>query len=288
MLDAALKVNLNTVGISRIALGVEYNGAAYHGFQYQEGLLPTIQNQLEAALSCVAGGAALHVTCAGRTDAKVHASGQVVHFDTCVERLPHAWVMGANQYLPKDISVAWAQVVPESFHARFSALARRYQYVIYNDPIRPAHLRSEVAWHYRPLDAQCMQNAAQILIGTHDFSAFRAQECQAKSPIKVVHHLRIIRHGPFVILDIQANAFLHHMVRNIAGTLMLIGAGIKPIDWMHDVLQSKSRQQAGATAAAQGLYLVQVFYPQEFQLPKRYIGPHFLAAVFADVPEHLC
>lgn len=266
-------------GFSRIALGLEYRGAAYRGFQRQRDGVPSIQACLEDALSRVAGGAPVVISCAGRTDAGVHASGQVVHFDTRVERSMHAWMMGANLYLPKDISVSWAQLMPAHFHARFAAVARRYRYVIYNDPIRPAHLAEEVTWNHRPLDVARMREAAKALVGTHDFSAFRALRCQAKSPIKTIHHLHLLEQGRLLVLDIRANAFLHHMVRNIAGVLMAIGAGDRPVEWAAEVLQRGERRSGGVTAHPYGLYLVQVEYPDEFQLPQRYIGPHFLSGL---------
>ncbi|WP_263144248.1 tRNA pseudouridine(38-40) synthase TruA [Pseudomonas sp. RIT-PI-AD] len=266
-------------GISRIALGVEYKGTRYRGFQRQRAGVPTIQESLEKALSKVAGGAPVTLSCAGRTDALVHASGQVVHFDTRVPRSLHAWIMGANLNLPPDISVTWAKVMPPEFDARFSAMARRYRYVIYNDPIRPAHMAEEVTWNHRPLDAQRMRAAAEAFIGTHDFSAFRARQCQAKSPIKTVHHLRLIEHGRFLVLDIRANAFLHHMVRNFAGVLMTIGAGERPVEWAAEVLESRVRRTGGVTAHPYGLYLVQVEYPERFDLPRRYLGPHFLSGL---------
>lgn len=267
------------VGISRIALGVEYKGSRYRGFQRQRAGVPSIQESLEKALSKVAGGAPVVLSCAGRTDALVHASGQVVHFDTVVERTMHSWVMGANLNLPADISVSWAKAMPRQFDARFSAMARRYRYVIYNDQIRPAHMAEEVTWNHRPLDIELMRQAAQILVGTHDFSAFRARQCQAKSPVKTVHHLHLIEHGRFIVLDIRANAFLHHMVRNFAGVLMTIGAGERPVEWVREVLESRVRRTGGVTAHPYGLYLVQVEYPQEFDLPQRYLGPHFLSGL---------
>lgn len=266
-------------GFSRIALGLEYKGARYRGFQRQRENVPSIQGSLETALSRVAGGAPINILCAGRTDASVHSSGQVVHFDTTVERSAHAWIMGANMNLPKDISVTWAKEMPAHFHARFSAMARRYRYVIYNDPIRPAHMAEEVTWNHRPLDVAKMREAAVALVGTHDFSAFRAMRCQAKSPIKTVHHLQLIEHGRFIVLDIRANAFLHHMVRNIAGVLMTIGAGERPVQWAREVLERGDRQSGGVTAHPYGLYLVQVDYPAEFELPQRYVGPHFLSGL---------
>ncbi|TWH76555.1 tRNA pseudouridine38-40 synthase [Azomonas agilis] len=269
--------------LSRIALGVEYRGTKYHGFQRQSSGVPSVQEALERAISRVAGGAEIALRCAGRTDALVHASGQVIHFDTNVERSMFTWVMGCNANLPSDISVTWAQAVPPHFDARFSAVARRYRYVIYNDPIRPAHMADELTWNHRPLEVDLMRQAASFLVGTHDFSAFRAKQCQAKSPIKTLHHIEVIRHNRFIVIDIRANAFLHHMVRNIAGVLMSIGAGEQPVEWMLNVLESRQRKMGGVTAHPYGLYLVRVEYPPEFDLPQRYLGPHFLADLADDL-----
>lgn len=268
-------------GVYRIALGVEYKGSRYNGWQRQISSAMTVQEVLENALGKVAA-APVSLQCAGRTDSGVHACGQVVHFDTTVERSEKAWVMGTNASLPHDVSVTWARVMPAHFHARFKAIARRYRYVIYNDQIRPAHMGQEVTWNYRPLDVERMQEAAQYLVGTHDFSAFRAGQCQAKSPIKQMHHLRVTRHGKMIVIDVRANAFLHHMVRNIAGVLMTIGAGERPAQWAQEVLQSRVRRNGGVTAHPFGLYLIQVEYRDEFELPERYIGPHFLTG-FADL-----
>ncbi|MBU2256705.1 MAG: tRNA pseudouridine(38-40) synthase TruA [Gammaproteobacteria bacterium] len=267
------------VGVFKIALGVEYKGSRYRGFQRQRAGVPSIQESLEKALAKVAGGVPVTLSCAGRTDALVHASAQVVHFNTPVERSMHAWVMGANMNLPGDISVAWAKSMPAHFDARFCAQARRYRYVIYNDQIRPAHMAEEVTWNHRPLDVERMRQASRAFIGTHDFSAFRARQCQAKSPIKTVHHLELLQYGRFIVLDIRANAFLHHMVRNIAGVLMTIGAGERPVEWAQEVLETRVRRTGGVTAHPYGLYLVQVDYPKEFDLPKRYLGPHFLSGL---------
>lgn len=271
--------DMAAVAVSRIALGVEYKGARYRGYQRQVDGVPSIQETLERALSRVAGGQSVSLTCAGRTDALVHASGQVVHFDTTVQRSPHAWVMGANANLPADISVTWAQQMPMGFDARFSAVSRRYRYVIYNDPIRPAHLAQEVTWNHRSLDIVAMREAAAMLVGTHDFSAFRASQCQAKSPVKTVHHLELLEFGRLIVIDIRANAFLHHMVRNIAGVLMTIGAGEQPVGWARQVLESRRREQGGVTAHPYGLYLVHVEYPAQFDVPERYLGPHFLSGL---------
>lgn len=276
-------------GFYRIALGVEYKGSRYRGWQRQASGVRTVQETLEDALGKVAASP-VSLMCAGRTDAGVHACGQVVHFDTQAERSMKAWVMGANINLPHDVSVTWAKVMPPTFHARFKAIARRYRYVIYNDQIRPAHLGEEITWNHRPLDVNRMAAAAQALVGTHDFSAFRAGQCQAKSPIKQLHHLRVTQHGKMIVIDVRANAFLHHMVRNIAGVLMTIGTGERPIEWAAEVLQSRVRRTGGVTAHPFGLYLVQVEYRDEFPLPERYIGPHFLTGfdTLADVADSIC
>ncbi|MBM7060873.1 tRNA pseudouridine(38-40) synthase TruA [Pseudomonas sp. UL073] len=265
-------------GFSRVALGVEYKGSRYRGWQRQASGVSSVQQVLEEALSKVAASP-VSVICAGRTDAGVHASGQVVHFDTQVQRPLNAWVMGANANLPHDVSVTWAQLMPAHFHARFKAVARRYRYVIYNDLIRPAHMGQEVTWNHRPLGVQRMHDASRCLLGTHDFSAFRATQCQAKSPIKHIHHLHVIPHGKLIVLDIRATAFLHHMVRNIAGVLMTIGADEQPVGWAEAVLNGRDRREGGVTAHPYGLYLVQVEYPEEFVLPERYLGPHFLSGL---------
>ncbi|MCJ1883044.1 tRNA pseudouridine(38-40) synthase TruA [Pseudomonas nitroreducens] len=280
MIEAVLSAAAESaaVGVSRIALGVEFKGSRYRGWQRQEDGVPTVQGALEKALSRVADHP-VSLMCAGRTDALVHASGQVVHFDTTVERPLKAWIMGTNANLPGDISVTWAKVMPAHFHARFSAMARRYRYVIYNDQIRPAHQAEEVTWNHRPLDASRMREAARALVGTHDFTSFRAVQCQAKSPVKTVHHLEVIEHGRFIVLDIRANAFLHHMVRNFAGVLMTIGAGERPSEWAAEVLEARDRRAGGVTAHPYGLYLVRVEYPEEFVLPERYLGPHFLSSL---------
>ncbi len=264
--------------VSRVAACVEYRGTAYRGWQRQQSGVKSVQETLEKALSRVANHP-VSLFCAGRTDAGVHASCQIIHFETDAVRTAFNWVHGANANLPADISLAWAQQVPDDFHARFSAVARRYRYVIYNDPVRPAHLAHEVTWNYRPLDIERMRKAAEALVGEHDFTSFRALACQAKSPIKRVHHLKVHEFGRFIVIDIRANAFLHHMVRNIAGVLMQIGCGEKPVGWCAEVLQATCRREGGLTAPAFGLYLVDVTYPDRFALPERYMGPHFLAAL---------
>lgn len=249
----------------RIALGIEYNGFGFYGWQAQRGL-PTIQGILEEALSKVANES-IYLFCAGRTDANVHATGQVVHFDTRAKRHIDAWIWGTNTYLPPSIVVRFAKSVDFSFHARFSATARRYRYVIFNHPIRPAILNARATWHYYPLDVERMQQAGSYLLGEQDFSSFRSSQCNSKSPMRNVTAFQIERRGDFIFLEIEANAFLHHMVRNIVGVLMKIGAGVREPFWMQEVLLAKSRSKAAETAPADGLYLIQVTYPKPYIFP---------------------
>lgn len=250
----------------RIALGIEYDGSDFAGWQVQEGEVRTVQGGVEQALSRVADRP-VRVICAGRTDAGVHATAQVLHFDTEAERSPRAWVYGANANLPKAVSVQWARVVDDDFHARFAAVRRRYRYVILNREVRPTFLAWRVAWEYRPLDAGRMQEAANHLLGEHDFSAYRAVACQAKSPVRTLYELKVTRNRDLIFLDIEANAFLHHMVRNIAGVLIDIGAGKHAADWALDVLKTRDRNLGGVTAVPHGLYLTGVSYPERFGLP---------------------
>jgi tRNA pseudouridine38-40 synthase len=251
----------------RIALGVEYSGQAFCGWQAQKHDVPTVQEALEKGLSTVADEV-IKVVCAGRTDTGVHALEQVVHFDTHTERSPRAWVFGTNANIPKSIAVRWATPVSEEFHARFSALRRRYRYVIVNREVRPSFAAGRVTWEYRPLDEKRMQAAARHLIGEHDFSAYRAVACQAHSPVRHVSLLEVSRQDDLVIIDIEANAFLHHMVRNIAGVLMAIGTGEQAVDWSREVLHTRDRSLGGITAPAAGLYFMGVDYPQQFDLPQ--------------------
>ncbi|MCK5639330.1 MAG: tRNA pseudouridine(38-40) synthase TruA [Gammaproteobacteria bacterium] len=251
----------------RIALGVEYNGSGFCGWQKQSHGERTIQACIEQALSKVASHE-IHIVCAGRTDTGVHAVGQVIHFDTDVERSERSWVFGANANLPKDISILWAAFVDDEFHARFSAQHRAYRYVIFSRPIRPSFLRHRVSWEYRPLDEARMRQAAGYLVGEHDFSSYRTVACQAKSPVRIISRLELSHDGPFYFIDIEANAFLHHMVRNIAGVLMSIGAGEHEPEWAQEVLEAKDRTQGGITAPPHGLYLSEVGYPEHFGLPR--------------------
>lgn len=258
----------------RIALVLEYDGSHYHGWQAQAGL-HTVQQAVEDALSKVAD-CPISVVCAGRTDTGVHATNQVLHFDCDKERSVRAWIHGANSFLPKDICVKWGRELTETFHARYSATARRYRYVIYNGAIRPALMRSNVTWQYRQLDYRLMHQGAQLLLGENDFTSFRSVECQSNTPMRNIHKLQVGRMGDLVIIDITANAFLHHMVRNIAGVLIAIGSGKHPVSWVDEVLKAKDRRLGAETAPAYGLYLVQVTYPQEFSILQNSPGPAFL------------
>jgi tRNA pseudouridine38-40 synthase len=247
-------------------VGIEYDGSAYAGWQAQASV-PTLQCVFERALARVAA-APVSLTCAGRTDAGVHATGQVAHFDTHAVRTLRGWVLGANSELPRDASVAWAIPVPGHFHARYCAEARTYRYLIANRLARPALLSGRAAWIHRPLDHVRMHEAAQSLRGEHDFSAFRAAECQAKSPIRRMERLEVERHGEFVVIEVTANAFLHHMMRNIAGLLIAIGRGDAPVGFAREVLSGRDRTRNAATAPAAGLYLISVRYPAAFSVPR--------------------
>lgn len=261
----------------RIALGIEYDGSTYHGWQTQQPGVDCVQNHVERAVGIVANHPAA-VICAGRTDAGVHATAQVVHFDTAAARELKAWVLGVNAHMPRSIVVRWAKPVADDFHARYSAFARSYRYVILNTASRPALLSKQVTWHYRPLDALRMQAGASHLIGEHDFTSFRAMSCQSKSPMRYISDVRVMRHGDMVMLEVRGNAFLHHMVRNMAGALMDVGNGKREPDWIGTVLQARDRRLGAATAAPYGLYLVQVEYPDHFGIPREAPGPFFVPA----------
>ena len=249
----------------RIALGLEYDGSRFHGFERQRAQR-TVQGDVEEALARVAASP-VRVVCAGRTDAGVHALGQVVHFDTGAARPARAWVRGANTYLPPDVTVLWARSVAEDFHARFLALRRRYRYVIVNRSTRPALLAARAAWEHRRLDAGLMQLGARHLAGEHDFSSFRAAGCQARGPVRCVHRIEVRRIGERIVIDVHANAFLQHMVRNIAGTLVPVGTGECEPAWIASVLAARDRTAAGVTAPPGGLYLVGVDYPEAAGIP---------------------
>jgi tRNA pseudouridine38-40 synthase len=251
----------------RIAAGIEYDGSNFCGWQLQKDAVRTVQGEVEAALSKVAAEP-IRVHCAGRTDTGVHATEQVIHFDTDAVRDERAWVFGANANLPKDVVLLWARPVSDEFHARFSAVRRAYRYVIFTREVRPTFLAGRVTWHYRDLDIERMQQAGNHLLGEHDFSSYRAVACQAKSPVRTVHSLKVSRSGPYIFIDIEANAFLHHMVRNIAGVLMAIGEGEQPVEWSQEVLEARDRTLGGVTAHPFGLYLTRVGYPDHFGIPQ--------------------
>ncbi len=249
----------------KLALGIEYAGCNYYGWQIQD-ISPTIQEVLESALSEIADED-IRVICAGRTDTGVHALQQVVHFETSSQRESKAWVIGTNSKLPKDIAVIWAKNIDDDFHARFSAENRTYQYLILNRRARPAILNSLVTWECRKLDFDIMKNASCCLIGEHDFTSYRAVACQANSPIRTVHQLDLIKMDDWILITISANAFLHHMVRNIAGVLMAIGMGNENENWAAEVLEAKDRAAGGITARPDGLYLTNIKYPEKYEIP---------------------
>jgi tRNA pseudouridine38-40 synthase len=264
-----------TIDTNTFALGIAYQGTRYHGWQYQSESTPTIQLSLQTALSVVADEP-LQVICAGRTDTGVHATKQVVHLHTSKQRSERAWVMGTNAHLPDDVSVVWARSVANDFSARYSAVARRYCYVIYSSPVRSALLRGMYTRDPRRLDAEAMHEAGQALVGEHNFTSFRASSCQSLSPKRNVHHLKVTRRGELIVIDIEANAFLHHMVRNIAGVLLDIGAGAYPGTWVPELLSLRDRTKGSMTAPPDGLYMVDVKYPGVPEIPLGPGLPHFL------------
>jgi tRNA pseudouridine38-40 synthase len=259
----------------RLAACIEYDGSGFSGWQSQQGqAVRFVQTELEKALSQVADQE-IAVVCAGRTDTGVHATNQIIHFDTTALRHERSWVLGSNVNLPDEIAVRWVAEVAEDFHARFSARSRSYRYIIDNRWIRPAILRHRVTWCRLDLDIQRMQQAAEYLIGTHDFTSYRSLACQAKNPVRDLQMLEIHRQGEFVMIDIRANAFLHHMVRNIAGVLMAIGSGERDPAWAKEVLEVRDRTLGGVTAPSAGLYLVDVEYPEEYKLPPQTALPSY-------------
>lgn len=258
----------------RIALGIEYDGSRFCGWQMQSRGTRTVQQEIEKALSIVADSP-VQVICAGRTDTGVHATGQVVHFDTRAERLDKAWLMGANAHLPDDVCIHWVRQVDSTFSARFSATMRRYRYVIQHRKARPALLAGRASWIHGPLDTEAMHRAAQSLLGENDFSSFRSSACQAEHAMRFIESISVNQEGHFVYIDISANAFLHHMVRNIVGSLLKVGQHEKPVSWIAEVLALKDRTRAGPTAPAEGLYLVAVQYPDKFDLPESGMLPRF-------------
>jgi len=260
--------------VNRIAVGIEYHGSAFAGWQTQE-KLRTVQGELEAALGAVADHK-VDLIGAGRTDAGVHAREQVAHFETQAARSMRAWTLGANTHLPADISVTWALPVPAHFHARYCAQARTYRYLILNRGVRSALVGDRAAAIFKPLDQERMSQAAVLLQGEHDFSAFRAAECQSHSPVRRLTQLDVARSGEWVSIEATANAFLHHMMRNIVGLLIAVGRGDRPPQWAREVLESKDRTRGAATAPPEGLYLWRVRYPAAFGLPVSPAGVSFI------------
>jgi tRNA pseudouridine38-40 synthase len=250
----------------RIAIGVAYDGGPFAGWQSQPSG-DTVQDHLESALGAIAG-APVRVVAAGRTDAGVHATGQVAHFDTDAVRPESAWVRGTNAGLPDAIAVQWATLVDGGFHARFSAISRTYRYLLYNHAVRPAVLAGKVGWFHRRLDEGRMRAAADCLVGEHDFSAFRSTECQAKSPVRTLARVTIERHADFIVFELTADAFLHHMVRNLVGALVQVGSGAQSPQWLAEVLAGRDRGRSAPTFAPHGLYLAAVSYPARWQLPR--------------------
>lgn len=250
----------------RIAAILEYKGTHFSGWQRQAGRR-TVQQCVEEALSKVADES-ICVTAAGRTDTGVHALAQVIHFDTHSRRTSYAWVRGANSHLPADVALLWASEVEGAFHARYAATGRHYRYVILNRAVRPTHLAGLVAHEYRPLDVERMHAAAQALVGEHDFSSFRGSDCQARSPVRELRRVTVVRTGDFVHIHVYANAFLQHMVRNIAGVLIDVGAGEREPAWVREVLAARDRSAGGVTAVPDGLYLAQIEYPEAFGIPR--------------------
>jgi tRNA pseudouridine38-40 synthase len=250
----------------RIALGTSYQGGAYQGWQSQPSGL-TVQDRLESALAEFSALPSVNTLCAGRTDAGVHGLMQVVHFDTELQRPMNSWVRGTNRFLPRDIAVQWAHPVPDAFHARASAVARRYAYVLLESPVRPSFESGRAGWVFRPLDQAAMEAAAAHLVGEHDFTSFRAAQCQALSPVKDLRRITISRRGAYWRFDFEANAFLHHMIRNIMGCLVAVGQGLRPPEWMAEVLQARSREVAAPTFAPDGLYFLGPVYDAKWGLP---------------------
>jgi len=250
----------------RIAFGIEYDGSRFHGWQTQLHGVRTVQSVVEAAVSQVAAHE-VSVVCAGRTDTGVHATGQVIHIDSSAARSPRNWLLGTNANLPDDVNVTWVTAVPGDFHARFSATGRRYRYLILNRDARSSLMNRRVTWVHRPLDSERMHRAGQALLGTHDFSSYRALACQAKSPVRELRSLEVTRRGDLIEIAVSANAFLQHMVRNIAGVLMAIGRADRPIEWAAEVLALRDRALGGVTAPSDGLYLTRVEYPEGHRIP---------------------
>ena len=251
--------------MTRIALGLEYDGSNWLGWQTQPSG-NTLQDRLQNSIHVISGHP-VNTICAGRTDTGVHALNQVVHFDTTTNRPITAWIRGVNSQLPDSLSVLWAKEVPEDFHARFSARGRRYRYVLLNRPQRPGLSSGKVGWYHRPLNLAAMQTAVSLLLGEHDFSAFRAAQCQAKSPVKTMLLAKVTQQGECFYFDFVATAFLHHMIRNLVGTLVYIGSGREPVSWINTLLEMRDRRFAAPTFAPDGLYFLGPAYEERWQLP---------------------
>lgn len=261
--------------MQRFAIGIEFNGAHYRGWQTQQAGVITVQETIEKVLSKVANEPIM-LHGAGRTDAGVHATNMVAHFDSEAIRSVDGWLMGSNSQLPKDISIQWIKQIDPEFHARYKAQARRYRYVVYNNAVRPALLHKQVTHVFHSLDIDKMILAASKFEGTHNFESFRAAACQSNQPVRHVSHCRLIQHGVYLVLDIQADGFLHHMVRNIMGCLLEIGQGMYEIDHIDAIFAAEDRKAAGVTAPPDGLYFIHADYPEQFELPPRPLGPHWL------------
>lgn len=258
-----------------IAIGIEFIGTNYRGWQRQQAGVPSVQQALEEAISEVANETVI-LHAAGRTDAGVHASNMVAHFTTNAKRSDYGWLRGINTLVNNDIAVRWVKPMPSDFHARFKANARQYHYVMLQQGYRPAILHKQVTYIYDEIDPSLMQEAIAKLVGVHDFSSFRAVACQSNQPVRNVHHARFVQQGDLLVLDIKADGFLHHMVRNIIGTCLTIGRKEEPVSWIDHLLQVKDRTQAGITAPSDGLYFVNAFYTEEYELPKTKLGPVWL------------
>ncbi|CAL4042467.1 tRNA pseudouridine synthase A [Buchnera aphidicola (Phyllaphis fagi)] len=255
--------------IIKFAIGLEYDGSGYHGWQYQKKGILSIQQELETAISLVANHK-VHVVCSGRTDAGVHSIGQVAHFNTISIRKNISWILGINTYLPSDISIQWIKQVNNYFHARYSAISRSYRYVIYNDKYRSSLFRNKSNHIHHDLNIQLMYQASRFIIGEHDFTSFRSKKCQSKTPLRKVTYINIFKYRMFIYIDIIANSFLQHMVRNIVGCLIEIGIMKKKIEWMQEILEKKNRKFCAPTSSASGLYLFTVNYPYFFHIPVKY------------------
>lgn len=263
--------------MTRIALGLAYDGSPWQGWQTQPHR-QTVQDTLEAALGRFSGGAdSMPTVCAGRTDTGVHAAMQVVHVDTSLTRRAESWVRGVNAFLPPSIAVLWAQPVSDDFHARFAARSRTYVYLLWRGRVRPPLWAGRAGWCFQPLNVDAMRQAATTLLGEHDFSSFRSSQCQARHPVRTLHQLDIAERGPFLVFTLRANAFLHHMVRNLMGALLQIGQGREPVSWMPSLLAARDRRLAAPTFSPDGLYLSSIEYPSEFQLEELAGTPDLLS-----------